>query len=165
MQYPQIFVDMSLAISSFLALDFFSFLPSTLCSFATRSNLYWTKLLIYTLTPVVLSSALLAYYMFFLWRIRRQTRGNLEARQRRCLELKSNVMFVFLLFTFIIFTSVSTAVVSTFHTVTFADGSCFLRRDLTTRCDDATFRFWSIYASIFVTVYPIGASASRESMS
>ena len=137
--YPVNFVYVAESLSSLCSVDIFVFLPSTFCSFKTRTDLYYHKLASYTLGPLAIGLVILVYYL-----IRRcvifgsfdmagastkdQRQKRKEALHDRLLQLNSTVMFTVLLFSFLIFTSVSTTIFRTFHTITFDDGSCFLVR-------------------------------------
>lgn len=106
--------------------------------------------------------------------------GRDEKRDERLHKLNNFTMFAFLLFTFLIFTSVSTVIFKvqtrnmspsrsvslshplsavpsskTFHTISFDDGSCYLRADLSTRCDTRRYKFWVFYSVLFTAVYVV----------
>ncbi|CAM9106040.1 unnamed protein product, partial [Hapterophycus canaliculatus] len=113
---------------------------------------FYHRLLLTTLTPLVLAAVLVLTYWMAKRRVGLGSAGVLAARAAW-----SRHMAAGLLLTFLVFTSTSTMAFKTFPCDNEAvRGESYLRADMSLSCDSNEHRFFRIYAGIMIVVYPVG---------
>lgn len=147
--FPPIITTMAEALG-IVNIDVTAVIPTT-CMVDERRNLYFQKLLAYTLTPIGIVVILWFAFLYQRYSMKKRLRDAHDL-----IELKTLYMTLVLCLSFAVFVSVSSCVLGFFNRDYLDDGSCFLRQDYGTACDTDLYNMWQIYAILGVAIFPLG---------
>jgi hypothetical protein len=133
---------------------------------------FYNKLLVTTLTPLVLTGILFLTYKVACHRsmviafddnptAAAAAASSMKARTHRLEKVRARHRLAFLVMTFLIYATVSTTVFQTFACDnTKGLGGNYLRADYSIQCDTTTHTLYRLYAAVMILVYPLGTPAA-----
>jgi hypothetical protein len=147
-------------------LDVFNFnLPYTLPIGCMVRVTFYIKLLVTTLTPLVLVAILACTYAVScsknkVTEVARASTTNLYARNDRLQQIFAKHVNALLVLTFLVYTTASVAVLQTFPCDSIAGtGKSYLRADYSLECGTTQHTIYRVYAALMILVYPLGIPA------
>eukprot|EP00519_Triparma_laevis_P010367 CAMPEP_0182498006 /NCGR_PEP_ID=MMETSP1321-20130603/6353_1 /TAXON_ID=91990 /ORGANISM="Bolidomonas sp., Strain RCC1657" /LENGTH=1411 /DNA_ID=CAMNT_0024702007 /DNA_START=67 /DNA_END=4302 /DNA_ORIENTATION=- len=142
LRFPPIFTSITSFIGGLASFNFISFIPLGCVAQAD----FYSQLLVYTLTPLLISIVLIGWYKYL--------SGSTSPEAK---DLQVKIFEVFLAITFIVLPSVSVKIFSTFACQKFDDGyGSYLKVDLSLDCNNSQHKFYEIYALFMALCYPVG---------
>ncbi|CAM9400274.1 unnamed protein product, partial [Choristocarpus tenellus] len=142
--YPKLY-DHFLDALSWINLDF-DWMLSAGCIVVTD---FHDKLLLSTLSPLVVLGILRITYMLAMWRNRGGTKEAVTTIGRKHMSMALLVMFL-------VYSSVSATIFRMFACDKLDDGGNYLRADYRLRCNSPKHHHLQVYAAVMMVVYPLG---------
>ena len=112
------------------------------------SSNFYSKLLVYTLVPILVLAILGAVYGIAV----KCAGDDPKAKD----DLRGGTITALLFITFLVYPGVSSMVLLSFKCESFEDGSYVLSADYSINCNDPLRIYWIVYALVCVAVYPVG---------
>ena len=146
-RFPPIFENFSRQLGEIFNFDFLSMVKVG-CIVDTN---FYTRLLVTTITPIVLSLIILAFS-----RLKMSCAKSEEIKR----QIRNRSIGMFLVITYMVFVSVSMTIFSTFGCRTYGDNQeRFLALDQSISCDTYKHKVYKMYALVMILVYPVGITA------
>ncbi|GMI18635.1 hypothetical protein TrLO_g5769 [Triparma laevis f. longispina] len=142
LRYPAVFENFTRMLGSIVNLDALKIMDVD-CVVATN---FYTKLIMVTATPVLF--CMLCFSWAFFW-------GKIKPAKAKA--AMNNAVEIFLGLSFLLFSNVSTTILETFNCDSFGDDpTLFLQQDQSVTCDNDTYKFFKMYATAMIFVFPVG---------